>query len=151
MRILKIDSQDFNIWRVQIAKLINDSAKLNFPDYSIDKDYGINRCEELSGYLSENKAIVFVAVDGDVLAGWIWIHPISRLSEKRIHIAEIAIKKIYRNQGIGRALLNHAEKYAASDGFKEIDLLVTKSNELAFNFYEKADYEIERYLLRKKI
>ena len=56
-----------------------------------------------------------------------------------------------RRQGVGSQLLGIVELYAAENGFNEIDLLVTASNQSAVNFYQKADYKPERYHMKKTI
>lgn len=149
MMTIMLDNQTFSIWRSQIEKLINISAKVNFEEYEIEEDYGSRRCEALEKYLMEKTATVFVCVEGSRLLGWIWCHGIQRLSKKRFHIAEIAVNEEYRQRGVGNQLMKLAEQYAAENGYSEIDLLVTKSNQTAVQFYKKASYEIERYLMKK--
>lgn len=146
-----IGSEDIDIWRSKIEDSLNESASINFPDYPVTEKYGKQKCEELKEYLETDKAFVFGAVDNSNLAGWVWCHPIDRLGKKRLHIAEIAVNPTYQKQGVGQMLLNHVQSFANEKGIREIDLLVTKSNDNAVRFYEKSDYEIERYLMKKTI
>lgn len=151
MTIIMLDCQNFDTWRHQIEELINISAKLNFEDYNLEEDYGSRRCDALEEYLKEEKAAAFVCAEENRLLGWIWCHEINRLSKRRLHIAEIAVSEDYRTKGVGSQLLKHVEQYAAENDYSEIDLLVTKSNQAAVRFYEKAAYEVERYLMKKEL
>ena len=151
MKIVRVDDRNFIIWRTQIAALFNESAKINFPDYVIKDSYGKDKCEELSTYLKDGTAIVFAAVEKDKLEGWIWCHQISRMGQKRFHIAEVAVCSNCYKRGIGKLLLNEVELYAKEHGFTEMDLLVTASNTGAIRFYEKDSFVTERFLMKKTL
>ena len=73
------------------------------------------------------------------------------MNGRRIHIAEIAVAEEWRRQGVGGRLLERVELYAAQNGYEEIDLLVTASNACAVQFYNKAGFNSERYLMKKTI
>lgn len=149
--VVRIDNHNFIEWRDQIEKLIIDSARVNFPKVLAPEEYAENKCNELQTYIDDGRAIVYAAIEGSDLAGWIWIHEISRMNEKRVHISEIAINEPYRRKGIGNMLLAQVEEYAKEHGYSAIDLLVTKSNKEAVAFYRNASFEIERYVMRKAL
>ncbi len=151
MKIIRVDEDGFRKWRKQIEDLIVYSAKINFPGCEIDENYGITKCNTLEKYIAEDSAAVFAAIEDDLLLGWIWIHEIDRMGKKRVHVSEIAVSDKYRHRGLGKSLLETAEAYAADHGYKEIDLLVTASNEAAVGFYRDADFITERYLMKKVI
>ena len=151
MQIIRINSNDSSVWRDQIEELLKKTMDINFPDYVIDGDYATKKCDELDTYLKDNKAFVFVAVEGNVLLGWVWIHPIKRFNKERIHISEIAVAYEYRKMGIGRQLLEAVEKFAIENNYSELDLMVTVTNEPALAFYEKASFVPERFLLNKHL
>ncbi len=151
MQIISIDQDNFSLWRSQIELLFNSSVKINFPDSAIDGYYGKIKCDEVKAYLENGTAILFAAVEEEKLIGWVWCHQIQRLDRNRLHIAEIAVADdCYRN-GIGKKLLSEAEKYAMVNGYQEIDLLVTASNESAVNFYKNACFAPERLLMKKTL
>jgi GNAT superfamily N-acetyltransferase len=54
---------------------------------------------------------------------------------------DLAVKKDYRRQGIGTALLKNLELHAKNNGFKKI-LFKTNKNSLAVELYKKLGYEI---------
>lgn len=149
MQIQRIDQNHFTRWRRQIERLMNNSVRLNFPDFSVEDSYGFQRCNEVASYLENGTAIVYAAVEEENLLGWIWCHEIHRLGRKRLHIAEIAVMDEYQGQGIGQRLLAQIECFAAEHGYHEVDLLVTASNVNAVHFYEKSGFSSERYLMMK--
>lgn len=151
MQIIKIEHENFPLWRSQIEMLFNSSVRVNFPDADVGESYGKEKCDDVAGFLQDKTAIVFAAVDGKQLAGWVWCHEIHRMDGKRIHIAEIAVDDNFHRQGIGSQLLEKVEKYAAENGYQAIDLLVTARNTSAVKFYERANFEPERYLMKKVI
>ena len=149
MEIIRIDVNNFNVWRSQISGLFQESVKINFPDSFIDNCYGNHKCEEVFSYLKNGSAVVFAAVEQNNLKGWIWCHQIVRMNIKRFHIAEIAVNSDCHNLGIGSELLNSAEIYARKQGITEMDLLVTATNVGAVKFYENASFVPERFLMKK--
>ena len=151
MTIIRINDRNFESWRSHIEELLNCSVQLNFPGYHVDDNYGKHKCEDLETYIKNGSAIVFGAVEGNELIGWVWCHRINRLNKERLHIAEIGVKDTYHRHGVGKLLLSKIEQYGIENGVREIDLLVTKSNQAAVHFYENASYEIERYLMKKTL
>lgn len=151
MQIIRISHDNFSLWKDRIAELFNSSVRINFPDAEVEKTYGMVKCEEVEKYLEEGSAIVFAAIEDEKLAGWVWCHQIHRLDGMRIHIAEIAVAEEWHRRGIGSKLIKEVEHYAVENKFHAIDLLVTSSNRSAVNFYEKADFKPERYLMKKII
>lgn len=149
MQVIRLSHEDFSSWREQIEELFNSSVRVNFPDAELDDLYGKDKCREVAGFLEDGSAIVFAALNGKELAGWVWCHQIHRLNGKRIHIAEIAIADKWHRQGVGSQLLDKIEQYATENGYNEIDLLVTASNQSAVKFYQNANYKPERYLMKK--
>lgn len=151
MQIDRLDNNNLLFWRGQIEELINTSVKISFPNQNISDNYCVEKCNKLAYYLAEGTAIVFVAREEEVLLGWVWCHEVIRISAKRLHIAEIAVRDKYQRTGVGRQLMNEVEMYAKSKGYKEIDLMVTITNSRAIGFYENALFVPERYLMKKTI
>lgn len=56
------------------------------------------------------------------------------------HITNVAVRKIFRSQGIGLALMAEAEKIARTKKANRILLEVRPSNEVALHMYENLSY-----------
>jgi RimJ/RimL family protein N-acetyltransferase len=63
------------------------------------------------------------------------------------HVADIGLMVAQgaRRQGVGRALLEAAERWARSSGIAKIELHVFPYNDAALALYERAGYEREGY------
>jgi RimJ/RimL family protein N-acetyltransferase len=90
-------------------------------------------------------AAVFVAEVNGALVGRLSLardaHPASG------HVADLGlmIDGSYRRQGIGRALMQEAERWAGANGVTKLELHVFPWNEPAIALYESLGYEREGY------
>lgn len=66
-------------------------------------------------------------------------------------IYDLSVKPGYWGQGIGRALMAEAERFASQCGMQAIGLGVTKANHRARQFYELLGYQEERVQMLKKL
>lgn len=69
------------------------------------------------------------------------------MSERYAELYNIAVKKQYKNGGIGCRLLDQVTKYCAVNNLKQINLEVRESNADAVRFYLKHNFE--KVALRK--
>lgn len=99
------------------------------------------RIKELAGLEHEN---VFVAEkpDGELL-GYILVFG-SKFRRKK-HIVEliIGVREEYRGQGIGTALIKHAEDWCQNNGITRIELTCSQTNTGACKLYKRLGYEQE--------
>lgn len=146
-KLIKLINEIIN-YSSDIKELISYSFKENFKDKEIPNEYIEDKTKELEQYLKEGKALLFCCFDNEILCGMAWCHDIDRF-EKRIHIANIAVKPEYRNKGYGSLLIKEIEKYAYENNYSGIDLMVTVSNENSVNFYKKNGFIEERFLMKK--
>lgn len=65
-----------------------------------------------------------------------------------IHLGNIAVKKEYRGQGIGRKLIDYIINYANQNKIQKITLEVRRSNTIAINLYKSVGFVTEG--VRKK-
>ena len=98
-------------------------------------------------YLAAEQTVVWIAWVADVPAGFL-VFKISTAPETAYCYArndglidELAVAERFRRQGVGRALMDQAERYAASQGCSELRLGVMISNTAARQFYAAIDFE----------
>jgi ribosomal protein S18 acetylase RimI-like enzyme len=63
--------------------------------------------------------------------------------QRHAHISVIAVTREAEGKGLGRALLQHAERWARERGHARITLSVFETNRRAQQLYERAGFEIE--------
>lgn len=73
-----------------------------------------------------------------------------------IYLDDLSVSEPYRNNGIGTALIETAERYASALGISEIALHVEKANTAAFRLYTRLGFvvlheEQNRLLMKKQI
>lgn len=136
-------------YKIEIIELIKETLISNFPNNIVPTNYYEDTFESLLNHVNDGNAFVFAAFENEEILGWMWCHPINRFDSKRMHIANFAVKQEFQKRGIGHMLMEFVEKYTFHNNFDSLDLLVTKENISAVKFYEKHDFEVERYLMRK--
>lgn len=151
MNIYRLYLEDFYKRKDDIQILMEESFRHNFPEQEIGNDYYETTLGRIEEYLQNHTAVIFLAQEEEKVCGWLWSHEILRFTERRLHIANIAVCPRMQGKGIGRQLIDYAEKYAGDHGYDGLDLLVTKSNETAVHFYGKNGFEVERFLMKKDV
>lgn len=103
------------------------------------------------GLLAERpESAVFVAEDEDEaaderIAGF--VHVQGRLaveSDPRAEIAGLVVDAVRRGEGVGRALMAAAERWAADRGYDEVTLHSNVARERAHRFYQSLGYTITK-------
>lgn len=103
----------------------------------------VNDVKEL---IQNPKAHLFVAAINGVVAACICVEE----KENQAYIGTFAVNPVFQNQGVGRQVLNFAEKYAANQlGSKKLMMVVISQREELISFYERRGYrrtgEISQY------
>ena len=127
-----------------------------FIDFHVEKDPIYDRSDDahhfferyLKGFMESEESQVLVALDHKQVVGY----SIARVAhhspvfQSRTYgdIAEIAVKKEYRRQSIGEALLTQIKKWFTHQGINRIETRVSTRNEVACLFWKK--YGFRRYL-----
>lgn len=132
-----------------VVKLVRESFDNTYLIPSIYRAKGIVKfiSNELENKLSPYKYFCFW--NGDQIIGF---------SEFKIHSSTgivflniIAVSNEYKNQGIGRQLLDKSRKYFIDYGFKTIQLDVYKTNRIAIKWYSQFGFKQESSKLFYKI
>ncbi|MBB2184083.1 GNAT family N-acetyltransferase [Lachnospiraceae bacterium MD1] len=151
MQLVQIRSQDVKVYQEPMIKLMKQSYRLSFPDITISEEYFQQRLQLLESYLELDHAIVYAAVNRYELQGFIWFYVRESMGDKVIHIVHFVVDEEARQQGIGRKLIELVEDYALEHQILELELLVTRNNETAVEYYKKRNFEIERLIMRKRL
>ena len=84
-------------------------------------------------------------------AGFIWIYKHEYFDELRLHVNQVIVESNYKKMGLGKSLMNEAEKLAVGLGLKTIDLFVSENNSVALNMYAQLGFVTERRYLKKNL
>ena len=78
--------------------------------------------------------------------------PIPILVPRRIAFVEtLAVREDVRRAGIGRALMDHGQRWAEESGATEIDLNVHEFNQVAIEFYHSLGYATSSRRMSKRL
>lgn len=108
------------------------------------------------GLINTHNSIIFVAVENGQIIGFINVlirvsSDIPQLVPRCYAIIEnIFVDWKHRNKEVGKALMNHAQKWALDMGAEEIELTVYEFNRSARSFYEKLGYKTQSRRLSLK-
>ena len=93
-------------------------------------------------YKEENRKMLVAVMDGKIVGSGDC--RLGKLNKNR-HTASfgVAVRKEYRNLGIGRALLSRLMDWAESKGAEKLWLSVFSTNESAMALYKKLGFEVE--------
>lgn len=97
----------------------------------------------LTELLKDAKRPVFVAMDGDFVAGYCFCvlreyqNSGTVVDHKDLYIDDLCVDENRRGQGIATTLYRHAVSYAREQGCKFVSLNVWCGNDNALRFYEK--------------
>ena len=103
---------------------------------------GLNKNDDSKGsikkFLEKNPDTCFIAKNGtDEIVGTI----MAGSDGRRGHIYHLMVKPEYRKKGIGRKLLEKAEKGLRKEGITKAFLVVFKENDLGNGFWEEVGYK----------
>lgn len=99
--------------------------------------------------IGADREAVFVALADDVAAGFIHVEKYDVLYfETMANILGLAVKAEYRNNGIGKMLMNAAEKWALDNNIRSMRLNSGISRTNAHEFYRHLGYDSEKGQMR---
>lgn len=151
MKILNLKEIDVEKHSKEIVCLFKQSYMKSFPDKKIEDSYFENRVKVAASYISMNKAKVYGAIIEEKLTGFIWFFEKNHEIKQTIHINHFVVNENFRRLGIGKKLWLEVERYAEKSNIKEIELYVTRENHDAVKFYENMNFEVERYVMNKRL
>ncbi len=91
-----------------------------------------------------NRVVFIYEVDGEFIGEIAYVLDMNdsdyTISNKRVYISRLIVKKEYRNQGIGGILIDYIVNVIKELGYSEISIGVDKDNEAALNLYHKKGF-----------
>lgn len=73
------------------------------------------------------------------------------VKKRTAYMDALCVSKKYRKRGVGTRLFYYVQEEIKKMGAERLDLMVWGFNESAYNFYEKMDMHIQRYILEKEL
>jgi GNAT superfamily N-acetyltransferase len=115
------------------------SVQLGYPTTVADT---ARRLTEVGG---SGEHAVIVAESSGLLLGWVHVlvsH--SLLADARAEIAGLVVEEQHRGRGIGRALMENAERWAREQGCGSVRLRSNVLRPDAHTFYERLGYRVTK-------
>lgn len=151
MEIKEVKLEEFDEVYEDLVNLEFENEQIHFPNKNLNIEKTKSIIKNIKGYMQENKAYVFVAIEEDNIIGYIWCYPKAYFDENRIYVNALIVKKDYRRKNIGQLLLKKAEERAKELKCDAIYLSAATFNDGAIRFYKRNEYKEERIELVKKI
>jgi len=110
--------------------------------------------ERLLAFVDEREHCMLIAEQGDRRVGFLLLIfdiPDEVTLMDQAFVAYMAVEPDARGAGVGRALLDEAERRARAAGRTVVSLMVTEENAAARALYDGAGYATERRMLSKRV
>ena len=145
----------------QIFDVVDALHREHLPHIFQDHDGPAREHEYMLGVLADESYALFVAeAQGPskaAILGFVQVAiqdtpPIPLLVPRRVaRVENLGVRKDARRAGIGRALMNHAQRWAEKSGATEIDLNVHEFNQVAISFYRSLGYATSSRRMSKRL
>lgn len=91
-------------------------------------------------FLANKDNILLLAFEGTQVIGFLTAHRLQRLDKRRAEVLlyEIEVKEKFRQQGVGKALIQTVKDWAKEVGADEVWVLTYQSNDPAMKLYQSA-------------
>lgn len=100
--------------------------------------------EIVAAYAASDNSIFLIAQADEEIAGLLNCRGGKRKATRHVATLGVSVRREWRNQGIGNALMERAIEWARATGIvKRIELAVYARNEAAIHLYEKFGFETE--------
>ncbi len=144
--IRTIKEQDISAVRSLILQLASDLGEV----FDLDHAHYLLQYEAMQQYPDIYRNVVY-CIDDEVV-GFISLVFYRSFFHKKgtVLVNELVVSRKYRNQRIGKALIEHAMAVAQEVGYDEIEVGVMKENEGALAFYRRNGFDEEYLLLGKE-
>lgn len=152
IEIKEVKVEEFDDIKNQLIELQYQNTCMHFPNKKIDIEKQTKpTVNSIKEYMKDEKAFLFIAMEKNEVLGFLWCYPRVFFDEDRIFINSLIVKERYRNQHIGKRLMQEVEKKAEKLNCDSIYVSTASFNEKALKFYNRQGYQKERIQLVKKV
>jgi ribosomal protein S18 acetylase RimI-like enzyme len=132
----------------KILKHREETACISFPGLKMDKEHSR---KSMLFHLKKYPGTIKVAEAGGRAVGFIEFRPKSGSFGRYGYINIIFVEKNHRNHGVGKALLDSAEKWFLSAGIRCIKATVTNTNGQSLEFFRGEGFIPRRTVVEKRM
>jgi ribosomal protein S18 acetylase RimI-like enzyme len=151
IKIRKFEKADIEA----IISLIPRFSDFELPEWRKPEDITNKTNKQMQEVLNNSSAEeeLFIAEENEKVIGFILLQTRKDFftGESQGYISDIAVKKEYEGNGVGRLLLGKAEEWARGKGYQLIVLHTLIGNERAKRIYEKFGFKKDNIQYAKKL
>lgn len=148
---------EYRLVRKEDAKALLDYKKHVYDESEFlsraSEEYNYSVEEEVQGIEKINateNALTWLALEDEKVVGCLNIRPDTLSRLKHSASIGVSVRKAYRGQGIGKALMNKAIAFFEESTLHRLELTVVRENDRAVTLYKKLGFE-EEGILREAI
>ena len=127
--------------------IVERLKKDDLPKYKALIDEAFDGSQELSEYLkyddNSKSYEIIVLKEKDEIVGTVTMYKLDLFTfsfQPTIELFNVAVKKKYRRQNLGRILINYVIDYAKENGYKTIHFTCLESEKEVHEFYESCGF-----------
>lgn len=126
---------------VQLIKVFEDVFEM--------KEFSMPSLEYLQNMLNQDKFNVFCAVYKNKVIGGLTLYILDQYYSTKplAYIYDLAIKREFQRQGIGKMLIADVKKFCLEKGFEEVFVQADKPDEYALEFYRSTNPTAEEEVI----
>ena len=120
---------------LQLVEMI--STVLAEFEMSLDLEGPDKDLQDLQNVYFDNNGAFFIAQLDSKIIGSV---AVSKIDDEKCELRKLYVLKEHRSQGFGQILLDKAIDFALSNGYKKMELEVSKKHKQAIELYEKTGF-----------
>lgn len=145
---------------VQLMELLQDYEKTLSDDRALGIEMASNHFDYMLKECRDSNGEIFVAIDDLTVLGFVSVYVEQEddadchlLAEYKTYgvIADLAVFKEYRNQGVAAALIERAEQHCKSLNLNRVKISFLANNHAAESLYRKFGFEAHEITYEKRI
>ncbi len=135
-----------------LSGLVPAFAEFGLPEWRDPQAFLAMVERSLRGALESGATVLIAEDERGAPLGFVHLHPAPDLGGgMRAHVSDLAVAEEARGRGVGRVLIEAAEKWARDHGFSVLGLNAIATNEAALRFYERLGFGRDTVTLVKRV